>query len=198
MRDSLLTWRGPLDPQRHKANSAPSLLKPMNSPYGLSQFDLSFWHWQLRMLTNSVAKTLKCLNTHTHAHIFSLFEASESPSCSAFPALPAAPCLSWPWPARTVPPETLCTHWPGKTSFTCPVGYPDRPEGKRTKEDQPKLVWTWFPKCRAPVHPALPHPAAADPLPSLGSPPALQPTRPFQPFSGNSSTPQVAQACALL
>lgn len=50
MRDSLLTLLGLLNPDRRKANSPSSLFKPMNSPCGLSQLGLSFFHWQLRML----------------------------------------------------------------------------------------------------------------------------------------------------
>ena len=138
MRDSLLTLCGPLDPQRHKANSAPSLLKPMNSPYGLSQLDLSFFHWQLRMLTNSVAKTLKCLNTHT---LFLSLRPQKAPPASPFLLCQQPPCLSWQHPARSVPPEpSVLTGW----------GRPALPllwaillaRGKRTKEDQPYLVWT--------------------------------------------------------
>ena len=44
VRGSLLTLPGFLSPDRHKANFASILFKPVNSPCGLNQLDLSFFH----------------------------------------------------------------------------------------------------------------------------------------------------------
>lgn len=79
-----------------------------------------------------------------------------------------------------MPPETLHTHWLGKGQLHL-TGEPSctHQEGREPRKTGQTWFGHWFPKCRAPTHPALPHPAAL--IPHLLSE-ALQVCSPLGPF----------------